>query len=707
MINQEAWDDVSRVLCGGIQPGEVWLRTLARNLASIRRFRPSLYAKVRSALSAFYPEETDLCPNPESGDARALEIFHATQSLRQGGRSVALAGLGDGRVLRAHCRFPPSLILGRQQEVVLIEPDLTRLVIGLGCTDLSGPRGAFEQARIAWYVGPSWVDELSQDLIDEPTRIAPARAETVDLPRPEIDRGLEEVHRRQNAEHARRRERLNSYYEAYDDTQLPDLLSDRPVRRPRALLITSRFSSVLQYSTRDAAHAMRELGWETLVVAEAQMWHSMSPGSVLAAMESHKPDLVLQIDHLRHELKDLVPAKVPFVCWIQDHLDNLTNETAGRSIGERDFVLTGAVYRYVGRYGYPRRQCIDMVKCSRPPELPHSWTTSREDLLYVSHWSQPAESIVAELCVRVRDLAGAVGETVMRECCERMVRAYGQGGSFRTEFEVRRLVRSVLQSHAYNCESSTEDVFVDGLFQRLNQVYYRQQSLEWAAAIADELGLKFGIYGNGWERHPTLRRFARGVVTYGAELEALTRESKILLQVEPYACFSHQRMLDALLAGGFALVRAHPFNHQPILVRQFLDAYVPSGINSVAEAMDALAPPLRDQFQALLGESESIAAMGDVVDVVRGWQRSGLIGDGDVALPGLDEVTFDSKSSLRERIVRFLGDDSARRQIAGAQREAIVSRLTYREALRRALRKIEALLRETCRQSEPVLKEAA
>ena len=66
------------------------------------------------------------------------------------------------------------------------------------------------------------------------------------------------------------------------------------------------------------------------------------------ALAEFKPDLVFQIDHLRHEHGDMFPPNLPFVCWVQDHLPQ-PDDAARRAdaSGRRDFVLTDAVPTYV------------------------------------------------------------------------------------------------------------------------------------------------------------------------------------------------------------------------------------------------------------------------------------------------------------------------------------------------------------------------
>ena len=106
---------------------------------------------------------------------------------------------------------------------------------------------------------------------------------------------------------------------------------------------------------------------------------------------------------------------------------------------------------------------------------------------------------------------------------------------------------------------------------------------------------------------------------YGPDLEALTRRSKILLQLEPYACYTHQRMLDALLAGGFTLVRSHPIN----TLRDPGPA-VPRRARACQDQLDRRkrwkrnSPPLQEQFNRCSTNAADIRAMGDVVDIVRG-----------------------------------------------------------------------------------------
>jgi hypothetical protein len=685
------WARVASLLAGSREPGDVWLRTLTRNLECARLHRPSLYEALQACQAVIDPERMVV-----SEERRITDMFAAIEPARKVGRAIAVAGAGDGRMLRALARFAPNLTLGREQEIDVIEPDPARMLGTFASADLTGPRGPIEQRRFAWYVGDAWEARLTDDLLSTPTKIPPQRAILGGAEeRLEVDEGLARAMERLDKENEARAERIKAVYAQRDDAELLAAFSSRPPRKPRVLLITSQFTSVLQYSTYDSADAFRQLGWETRIVTEVELWHLMTKQAIVAAIDEFEPDLVFQIDHLRYELADAIPPALPFVCWIQDHLVNLTNTKAGDSIGERDFVLTGGIYRYAGRYGYPRRQCVDMPKVARPPVLPTSWPHDREDLLYVSHWSSSPETIIVETCNRVREFSGIGNEAIMRACTSELTRVYADGGSMRSDLEVRGLVRGVFSRIGERLEHETERFFVDVLFQRLNNAFYRQQSLLWAGKIADEFGLKLGIYGHGWEKHPELGRFARGVVKYGPDLEALTRQSKILLQLEPYACYTHQRMLDCVLTGGFALIRDHILNTLPIRIRKFLDAHVPPDVNDVATARTFLDGGQSATFDTLIAESQIITDLGDLVEVVRGWQRAGTIGNGDEALPHLEAIKFDTFEGLRERVKHFIAAPVERAKISADQRASVLERLTYKSAIGRAMKTISDRLHES------------
>lgn len=700
LADAEDWAALAAALAGSTALGNVALRTLALNLDALRRRDASLYGRVLAELNAA-PADVG---RDATAEARIFDAFDEVKDCRRDGHAICVLGIGDGAVVAAMAKFAPVLHLDRRQEVNVVEPDVARLAASLWRTDLAA---AFDDARFAWYVGPGWADAIVDDLLARPTKMLPGAACWGGEPRDALRDAFPTIESRVTKARGALRAEIDAYYAGVSDADFVALFSENPPRRPRVLMVTSEFTSVLKYSTADSADAMRQLGWDVEVMLEAERWHAIGPSSIEAHIHAFRPDLLFQIDHLRYEWRGAIPDRLPFVCWVQDHLINLTSPVAGPTVGERDFVLTGAVYKYVERHGYPRRQCVDMAKVSREPVVPVSWDEDGEDLLYVSNCAPSAASILFETSQRLGEIADARIQSIYRAAAEQMTRLYAAGGAVRLDGEIRDIVRRCAGDGVLNAEG--EQWLVDLLIQRLNNALYRHQALEWAGQICDERGLKLGIYGSAWDKHPTLAKYARGNVEYGAALEELTRRSKILLQLEPYACFTHQRMLDALLAGGFTLIRSHPINTLAIRFRDFLAKNAPASADTIADVRAAVAPAAAAQFESLVAEMRRFDATSDVVNIIRGWHRGGILGDEVHALPAIDAIEFDSREQLAARVDRFINDRAARRTVAGAQRAAVQQRLTYKAALGRAMRRVHGLLADSLAQrGEPAaLLEAA
>src|SRR5690606_449879 len=117
-------------------------------------------------------------------------------------------------------------------------------------------------------------------------------------------------------------ERARAWSASWESDGLPVLLDGRTSRRPRVLLITSRFTTVVRHSVIAAARGFAALGWETRVCTEKAGHERLSPGVVVGEVGAFRPDLIVAVNYHRHHFTGL-PDGVPFVCWIQDDMLHL------------------------------------------------------------------------------------------------------------------------------------------------------------------------------------------------------------------------------------------------------------------------------------------------------------------------------------------------------------------------------------------------
>lgn len=687
-------------------------RRLARNLAALELSRPEPYrivAALDRPATVCQPVKSprgtptvaqkmpggslvSLTPGGEPDEAtpKVIEVF--ADELAHG-RCMALCGVGDGYVLSHLAAHAPHLALGRQQCIHIVEPHPEVLLAAMMIHDWSGPDGPIRAPRFQWWIGERWADAMYAALMHDHYLPWPERPVLIGLYADAIDAGIRDMVEALQQAEDRQAQRVARKYAGRRAAGMAALFGPEPPRRPRVLLLTTRFSTVLQHSTRDLGTAFEQAGWATRMPIEPSPHHAYLRRNILRHLDDFEPDLVVQIDHLRHEHDGLFPPQLPFVCWIQDDLPNLMKRDAGAAIGPRDFVLTTTAAVYEHDYGYPARQCIYMPKATRLPDLDAIPTRQADDVVYVSNASATAGTLADELvaeCGSQPELARLV-----RACCEAIAACYARGQSLCTVGEVDAIVRGCAAEMALDLAGGAGPArLAMRLFASVNNALYRQQAMGWAAAACARLGLSLGLYGAGWENHPTLGPFARGPVQYGSDLQSLTRSAMINLQVVPYM-FLHQRWLDGIAAGGFFLVRAHPMDTLAPKIAAFIEEHLDESIETASQAEAALRGEAQQQWRELLDRRRRYDDHRgtDPVALYRAHRREGR--DYIYESPAdLDQVRFADGGQLDAFLERFAGDESARRAIAQRQRRYVEQHLTYSAGLSRVLRRIHALLQE-------------
>lgn len=685
-------------------------RCLALNLAAMQSHRRAVYERLvgLAATDAFGigasasgrptvvarrdAKVVSLSGGADPLAAAAASLAQVKQSTPHG-ESVALCGLGDGYLLQALAQNPPKLFMDMEQAVFVLEPEAQVLLHALMIHDYSGPNGAIAAERFRWFVGDDWARQLAEATHAQPS---------IGLPGVTVQQGLSGVQVHELVQSlssdiaqldAATKNDVDAYYATVTPAALVALFGPNPPRRPRVLCLTTRFSTVLQHSTRDSAAAFERLGWEARVLIEPAPSHRIYRHAMRRAVAEFRPDLVFQIDHLRYEHADLFPASLPFACWAQDHLANLTTAAAGASVGHRDFVLVGMPTMYVNRYNYPRRQTLMLAKLTRIPERPATWTSDGEDLVYVSTASARPADVAAELVTKFGG-ASPAGRQLVERCCQRVIAHYAAGGTLPAMHDFQRLIAEVEGEVGIKHNDAAAALrLADALFDRLGNVLYRQQALRWAAHVAARHGLTLAIYGPGWDAHPDFAAFARGPVKYGPELEALTRRSKINFALEPFFSVSHQRLVDGLVAGGSFLVRHHPKNALIQEVSNFLATRVPASVTTAAEARRLMSAEDQVAFDALADQFAPLTEFADPVEFVRTSERACLVRPGDAEpLPGLAAISFSDAAELEARVLRFVNDPGLRADVASRQRETMETRRSYAAGIGRIVKEIGTLL---------------
>jgi hypothetical protein len=706
LLTQRRWGEAAAAFAAvgaGLSLGGQLKWNLAKNMAAMVVHRPAVagvlaLARVGgefqvvplgdgSLTIAVVRDGAAVALSERDGPVAAMSrLGEALRPLMEAGETLAVLGMGDGYLLRHLASWKCELPLGRQQCVWLLEPQAGLVLAALMIHDYTGADGPIEQPRFQWLVGPGMERSYRRMLVDEAELPVPTRLVRQGPTAAVANEVLEKVGRELMEAGEKAGREVEACYAGVGAAEYARAMRGELGRRPRVMLVTTRFSSVLQYSTADAARGFEELGWEARVLMEGQPWHGLSVLRARRMVAEFRPDVIFQLNYSRFDHGRLFPPGVPYVNWIQDHMAHLARREYGAKVGPRDFVLSSVCEMYTEKYGYPARQMVPISKLTRFAELPDSPDGDDEDLVYVSNASATGAELVDEIGRRVD---GSAARAVLAEAGGRMMEMYRRGGTMYYHAEALELVRVVQREMGVRLDEAVEGELMRGLFDRLNNALYRQQALEWAGAVAQRRGLRLGIYGKGWEKHPTLGKWARGPVEYGPALERLTRRAKMNLQIIP-SSFLHQRYLDAVAAGGFVLVRKHPVDGALQALATFMNRHLPERVQTVEEARGAVEKARAVELEAILAELEPMRVIGDVVGIARGCLQSRMLVERAIA--HYDEVGFASEQELDERVGRFVGQQDGRRSIMLTQRDELRGRLSYAAGMKRVMERVAAKL---------------
>lgn len=724
---------------GGLLTTEPQIAALAEQLAvlptgelSHDSLRNNLQAQVESLLRT-HPQLQQLARQLKQIDP-AVHIYRSNtgtiQALRHGtnGRLEFVFSFADHRAHAQAAAIPnvdintsfqligvPSVPLwkrlvalktasGFRPPIDLIETDVGVFALWLSLLDGTDVWG---DERVRVYVGPDAPAQQRYALMNQSTRMPAVHTVTSHRPgwKPPItDRTAQEslveaiATRRRND-----KRRIDQHYEKKDVRYWRDRFASAGTRQPplRVVGFTTRYSTVMQYSMRDLASAFRRAGCEFHVVMQP---NEFTPAvDVTGAIEQHRPDMIVVINHLRKEYTDSIPRNVPFVCWIQDHMQPLWSKDAGQSVGELELVAGHGRDVMVSLYGYPADRFLATSNLtasdvfSAEPISPQELESYRCDVSYVGHGSELPQQLVNEMAGDNQSLRKYL-HTVLQSVNDRL-----QDHDSINTMELIELVLQAEQSSGHPSFSpEVRRAAIIPAAQRLYDRVLRHQSMEWAADWATSRGRSLRIYGRGWEHHPTLRSFAQGEIEHGEPLRRLYQASAISLQINGYSSL-HQRLLDGLASGACMVSRYNPsdFIRKP---HEFISTYIKQHkIHSIQELLrqaesnadlrDALQDaerligtrlaPINDPTRArhvrqhLACASMAASEFTDdgLLRVLREMISIPPRTAGDIT--GFASATFRNKAQLHDLLDELVDDPAARKSRSFPMRENVLAYDTY------------------------------
>ena len=570
----------------------------------------------------------------------------------------------------------------------VVEPDPVLVALVLHLHDW---RTLLRDERVMWFVGPDAMRRLAQAWQNDVNLPPPTQAYMMNAFRPgctplavaaiqaEITRRDDELERSQCEMSRLYAPRDRKFWAARFD----EALSGRgaPLSIVAAVSVHTTF---LQYSMEDTRRAVEALGHRMIVLKERRPFEVVHPLTYHQTIRAHDADLFLSIDHLRPEFGALLPDNLPLLTWDQDGLPQVVTKANIAGVAVHDFIVGSTKLRFAAE-GCRHEQYLQSPIPTCPQRYAGSELTPEErarfacDVSYVSHASQTPHAFHAEEAGRgeyahVRPLLDAL---------------YALLPDYLATYRVVRgalsaaIIADAERHTGIHLSDPALRSRIEGWYLwRLGDRMFRHEALEWVADWARASGRSLRIYGNGWDKHPTLAQFAAGPVANGRDLLCLYRASCVNLQLMP-AGFIHQRALDGLAAGGFFLTRLAPQDLRGFAYKRLAARLHELQLTSTLAIMKSSDPELRRLLRLCIGpDVERInpdTANLHLIPLSAEWSYC------DELFPDFEEITFDSAEEFNTAADRYITDEPARQAKANAMRDVVIKHFSYIPTVERFL----------------------
>jgi hypothetical protein len=495
---------------------------------------------------------------------------------------VVVDGMLPPTVALAVWRATSTPYLGHTPRVYLVSADPVEHVLGLAIALwLDAASAALDvatflrDARVEHFAGEidgrSAADRLGARLRERLDLAMPVTVVTAPLT-PTLAGPLAAVQgaRREQADlRTRLAQELGDAHETMTPTQWRERLLTNDadaMARPGAnvLIPTSRYTTYLQHTSKGLADALARAGLTPHLHIEPDGHSVFDPVARLVAIRDAKPDLVIRINSPRMHGTDAAsePAtRVPTVTWVQDAMPHLFDTSMGASMGPLEVLVGCRVPELVRVFGYPRDRSEAMPVVADEARFNAAAahrTPSRDDLeceiAYASHHAATTmelhEKIAADSPANVRPILERVYPHALIYAADPFARP------------LKQYLRGAARDALRECLGIEPDA---AMMAKITNSYamaiadraLRHRVLEFAANLATRRGWRLRIFGNGWDKHPTLSAFARPSLAHDTDLAHSYARAKVHLHISHHGPL-HQRVFECALSGGLPAVLVTP-----------------------------------------------------------------------------------------------------------------------------------------------------
>lgn len=358
----------------------------------------------------------------------------------------------------------------------------------------------------------------------------------------------------------------------YYSNHAQDVLRHIDEGKPRIMFLTSRYTTALQYHTRDCREAAERMGIETEYLIEPNRFVIGIPAIIMCkALMEFKPDIFFVINHSRFEYTvESKLEQVVFIGWVQDPMPAIMDKQSPEKLGPRDIIMTHFItWKNFQEIGYDKKRVIDAPIPANPYIYKEYTLTAAEkeeyscDICFVCH--------NADVDGHIENVIKIFPE-IYRKPLYEIYKGYQKhvlltGYFFETEDECRQFLEGALQQH-YGMKffGKALNFVTEDLFLNFNEAVFRQALADWLLAAGYE---NIKLWGNGWKNDSKYVKYAMGPAENGETLSKIYQSSKIVVGNNFHASAA-ARAWESMLSGAFYMSNYIPPERDAVDIRMIM-----------------------------------------------------------------------------------------------------------------------------------------
>ena len=386
----------------------------------------------------------------------------------------------------------------------------------------------------------------------------------------------------------------------------------------RVLVLTTRFATYVGSASHDLTKAFNAAGMRAETIEERDDHSQLSAAACVSSVERFDPDLIVTLNHPRPKLGGF-PEDIPFLCWVQDPMPHLFDRATVEKLCPRDY-FAGHGYREFANLGIAAdRMLITPVLASAAKfhDGPVDPSLARElacDVCAVTNHGETPAAMMDRL-IESSGMPGILADRV-RKASRQIEAIINDPMGSPPQPRLRALASEIMgrpASEDPRDEPSGEPALV------MRQIVYpladrmtRHRAFRFAAEIAEKRGLRLRLYGRGWDKHPTLARYAAGVLEHAEPLRAAYASAGLTLHAS-LGWPLHQRVLECAMSGGLPGVTLTSAD-----VRSLVDIGMRVAVESGTPYASNFA---RRETSAIAADCGALAGVAGQLVRLRGWLR--------------------------------------------------------------------------------------